>query len=233
MLSLQVAEISAFSRALGKHCAKREMGADRRGATKGSHNAKLLNAMEDIRTVADLRELRRSRSSGVLRFVDGAIQRLVATRIIPAGVPPASLRLAYQAIQETREGLTNQELFKELWKASKTQPELQPFLSLVSRLWLISPAESVVESMGSAVKEVFGAHRQLLHENAAKELIVRWNGPDMCSADGLILEVQRRHKFNFTRSAISITAATEGTVLARHKTKKCPRESFFSFNKTR
>ena len=231
---MQVAEISAFSQALGKHCAKREKGTDRRGATKGSHNSKLLNAMEDVRTVADLQELRRSRSSLVLRSVDSAIHRLVTNRIVPEGVPPAALRLAYQAIQETEEGLTNQELFKELWKQSKAQPELQPFLSLVSRLWLISPAESVVESVSSVVKDVFGEHRRLLHENAAKELMVRWNGPDLCSADGLILEVQRRNKFNFTRSAISISAATEGTVLARRKTKHCLREPFFThFNMAR
>ena len=168
---LQTTEISAFSRALREHCAQREMGADRRGSSKGSQNAKLVDAMEDVRTVADLQELRRSRSSGVLRSVDVAIRRLMARHIIPEGVPPATLKLAYDTIHETNEGLTNQELFKELCNAAKSKPELQAYTALVTRLWLISPAESVVESMASIVKEVFGVHRQLLHENAAKELI--------------------------------------------------------------
>lgn len=225
---LQTTEISAFSRALREHCAQREMGADRRGSSKGSQNAKLVDAMEDVRTVADLQELRRSRSSGVLRSVDVAIRRLVARHIIPEGVPPATLKLAYDTIHATNEGLTNQELFKELCNATKSKPELQAYTALVTRLWLISPAESVVESMASIVKEVFGVHRQLLHENAAKELIVRWNGPDMCSADGFIREVQRRHKFNFMRSSLTIAATAEGTVIARHKTKRCPRASFFN-----
>ena len=126
----QATEISAFPRALRDHCAQREMGAERRGETKRSQNAKLVDAMEDIRTVADLRELRRSRSSGVLRSVDVAIRRLVARHIIPEGVPPATLKLAYDTIHATNEGLTSQELFKELCNATKSKPN-----SRLTRLW--------------------------------------------------------------------------------------------------
>lgn len=210
-------EISAFTKALERHCASRENGKDSRGSTKGSHNSKLLEVMPDIRAIADLQALRRSPTSGILKDVDAAQRRLLARRIIPECVAPGSLRVAYEAIKATEDGLSNPRLYQELWKAAAQKPELKPFVALVTRLWLCSPTESVVESMASVAKEVFGAHRQLSHENAAKELVVRWNGPDTCSADWLVTEVQRRHKYNFTRSATSIMAAVEGTVIARHR----------------
>ena len=50
----------------------------------------------------------------------------------------------------------------------------------------LSPPESVVESMGSVLKAVFGQHRQLKHCNAAKELIARRSGPHPLHYDSLI-----------------------------------------------
>ena len=186
--------------------------------------------MHDIRTIADLRELRRSPSSGILKEVDTAQRRLLARRIIPECITPASLRVGYQAIKATEEDLPNARLYQELWKATKEMPELKPYFHLVTRLWLCSPSESVVESMASVAKEVFGLHRRLKHESAAKELMVRWNGPELCSAEWLLGEVQRRFGFNFTRSGTSIAGAVEGTVIARQKSTRCPRAPVFRRN---
>ena len=134
----------------------------------------------------------------------------------------------YEAIHALAGDMDNPEMLRALWKmAADGQPELWPFLHLVVRLWLISPSESVVESMAGIVKVVFGPHRRLLHENAAKELIIRWNGPELCSADGLVNRVQQKYRFNFSRSSVSIAAATEGTVIARYKSQKCPRLSYY------
>lgn len=44
------------------------------------------------------------------------------------------------------------------------------------RVWLLYPCESIVESMGSVLKNIFGEHRNLAPENAEKELIIAWNG---------------------------------------------------------
>ena len=91
----------------------------------------------------------------------------------------------------------------------------------------LCPAESVVESMASTVKDMYGVHRQLNHENAAKELIVRWNGPDPSHADFLTQTALKKGGFNFTRSAVSIVSALQGTVIARHKATKCARAHIF------
>ena len=53
-LTWQTTELLAFVGALHEHCRQRERGTDRRGATKGSHNGKLADAMEDIWSVSDL-----------------------------------------------------------------------------------------------------------------------------------------------------------------------------------
>ena len=36
--------------------------------------------------------------------------------------------------------------------ASEEQPQMKPYVDLVIRLWLVSPTESVVESIGSIVQ---------------------------------------------------------------------------------
>lgn len=215
---------------LRNNCLLRERGTDRRGATKGSHNGKLIDAMGDIRRVSDLKALRCSKSSGVLRDVEVSLRRLESQRIIPtAGLSNACLRQTYEFIHKTKEGLSNQQLYKKLWAAARTETILQPYLDTVTRLWLISPAESVVESMASVAKEVFGLHRRLTHEAAATELIVRWNGPPIAAAADLVEYVQRKNRFNFSRSQIRISSAVEGTVIARHKAKRCPTASMFKW----
>ena len=84
-------------------------------------------------------------------------------------------------------------------------------------LWLISPTETVVESMASTIQEVFGAHRQLDHSNAARELVIRWNGPEPCWADSLIGAVQRQANFNFIRHKTGPHQTVNGVVITRHK----------------
>ena len=172
-MGLQVDNILAFVEALRQRCIQRERGTDARGATKGSHNSKLLKAMDDIQSVADLQALRRSKSSGILRTVETALRRLENGHIMPTtGISNACLKAAYDAIQRTKERLSNQQLYTELWTAAQTAPLLRPYVDTVTRLWLISPAECVVESMASIVKEVLGVHRRLSHAAAATELTV-------------------------------------------------------------
>ena len=65
-----------------------------------------------------------------------------------------------------------QQLLKLLWNQREQKPLLRAYIDLVKRLWLIYPAESVVESMSSILKEVFGTHRNMKHENAAQELAI-------------------------------------------------------------
>ena len=54
------------------------------------------------------------------------------------------------------------------------------------RLWLLGPTESVVEPMASAVREVLDLHRNLAQHNTAKELVIRWNDPELCEADEMV-----------------------------------------------
>ena len=189
-----------------------------------------MNSMHDIREVADLVHIKASQTIGTVSVIKDAIKRLVARCIIPKScdLPESNIHSAYNILHDgTCTGEKNTQLLKHLWRASEEKPEVRSFVNVVVRLWLISPTESVLESMGSVVQEVFGAHRQLDHVNAAKELIVRWNGPSVNKADSLIRAVQRRHNYNFTRRTGGIKRALEGTVITRHKTAICPRQALF------
>ena len=186
--------------------------------------------MNDIREVADLTQIRDSKTESKIRIMKEAASRLVALRIVPAScdVPEASIGAAYRVLHEERCATgTQQQLLKVLWRESEDKSNIRLFVNIVIRLWLVSPTESVVESMGSVVQEVFGVHRQLDHANAAKELIVRWNGPAVNKADDLIRVVQRKQAYKFTRRTDSIKRALDGTVITRHKTAICPRQSLF------
>lgn len=181
--------------------------------------------MSDIRTAADLEQIRSAPSSGVAADISKAVSRLRAERLIPGAVPGESIAAAYRALRKLDEGLTNQELYIKL-RAMESE-DLRAFLDLVARLWLTCPAESVVESMASAAKNVFGMNRSLHHENAAKELTVRWNGPDVQHSDSLIESVIKRNPRlnNFVRA--SIRQAAEGTVIARYKAEKSSQTYLF------
>ena len=79
-----------------------------------------------------------------------------------------------------------------------------------------------MESMASAAGEGFGEHRQLNRDGAAKELVIRWNGPALWNDDRLIGRVQQRPSstdtFISTRRTVSIAQSFEATVISRHRT---------------
>ena len=204
------------------------MGAD--GSRKGTSNSAIMRAMEDIRCVGDLEAIRASQSPVQVWLMVDAIKRLIGSQLIPASadVPHSSLREAFDVLHsEPYARGDNRKLLKLLWQEAKVKPAIKSYINLVIRLWLIAPAESVVESMGSVLKEVFGTHRQLKHENAAKELVVRWNGPDVCHAGSLLRAVQDKKHFNFVRRSVNAKQALEGTVISRHKASKSCRVYFY------
>ena len=81
--------------------------------------------------------------------------------------------------------------------------------------------------MGSTVKAVFGVYRQLRHDNAQKELIVRWNGPIPAHPDFVVQAALKRGGFDFVCSTVSIVSILQSTVIARHKAAKGARTHIF------
>ena len=222
-LCSQIHQISHFTGQLENHAASRQNGVDARGRTFGSHNMKVKEDMAYIRMAGDLERISKAPSSGIVREVGKALERLQRDKIIPREVVPwDSIMATYSKLRMMEPG-SNHQLLKRLWSAGDAR--LAPYLALVVRLWLLCPAESVVESMASTVKAVFGTQktRGLSHRSAASELIIRWNGPDVPHSDGLLRYVQRRNPAlnNFVRATFS--QQLEGKVIARHKQEKNPR----------
>ena len=180
-----------------------------------------MDSMADICRVGDLRQLSTSCLSPPIlaRAVRDAGLQLAKRKLVPPSCVPTEeqIRVGIGLLREHRD-LSNQQLWKKL---VNSRHEGTKFTDFVTRVWLLSPPESVVESMASIIGEVFGEHRQLDHNNAAAELIVRWNGPSLCHADRLINSVRQRlsagDTFRCTRRTTSITQALEGTVITRHK----------------
>ena len=179
-----------------------------------------------MRKVGDLSELRSAAHEDCLLYVRSNINDLVQAKLIPASaVPPrSSIRAAWAFARNLPEDMSNIEMCRRLFKESETNAGLAPYSDLVSRIWLLSSPESVVESMASVIKDIFGEHRQLTHQNAALELFVRWNGPSVASADELLAQVQAKHNNNFVRSCQrSIASSFQGTVVSRIQAEKCHR----------
>ena len=221
----QTREISAFVHSLRDNCRRRSKGVDSRGASKGRDNDKLTSMMESIRTVSDLCAIQSSPTSSVVGSVLVAASRLHSSGIIPHTVPVDAVRATYEALKELPPS-TCKGLFKELYRHNRSS-EMRPYMELVVRAWLVSPTETVVESMAITVKAVFGENRVLDHENAAHELIIRWNGPDLVHADWLIERVLRKnpHFNHFVRT--NIAGAVEGTVISRHRRHRNPRSYIY------
>ena len=225
----QGTELHAFTTALIKHCDQRARGEDRRGCKKGSMNHNLSLAMIDVRAAGDLTRIKKTGHVDHLKAVERSIKSLRQQRLIPesANVSLDSLTAAYRFLTSTT-GETNQELYKALHREAQTQALLQPYVNLVTRLWLLFPPESVVESMASVVEDVFGQHRQLSHENAELELMIRWNGPDVHHAGPLISDVQKTYANNFIRKTTDITSSILGSVYRKHVVdRKCRRAAVF------
>ena len=148
--------------------------------------------------------------------------RLHRAGIIPCEMSHMSARAGFDSLKQLP-SKDNKRLFKALWERSEGDASLGAFMTVVVRLWLIWPVESVVESMASAMKAIFKDNRVLDHTNAAMELMIRWNGPDVAHADGLIEQVLRRNPElnNFVRAHID--HSVEGTVISRHTSSRHPR----------
>lgn len=180
--------------------------------------------MHDIRSVADLRQLAQSDAPVPVaaRLLREAGTRLASRKLVPAeSVPSETDVKAVLPLLRSHRPATSQELWKVLNSHSSSDHSVKNFMEFITRAWLLYPPESVVESMGSVIAEVFGEHRQLDHDNAAKELIIRWNGPSLCRANRLLSSVQRRlsreDSFRCVRKTTSIGQSLEGTVITRHK----------------
>ena len=196
----------------------------------GAANHQLALAMGDVSLVGRLNRVRDLAHESSLILVKTAAENLVRQKLIPksADAPAKSILAAWRCLRELPNNCPDKKLFLGLVRESKTNADIKPFLDLVIRTWLISPAESVVESMGSVIEDIYGDHRQLTHDNAAKELVIRWNGPAVNKADDLISAVQARYHNNFLRKSVSIRRDFEGTVIGRHKRTLCPRSAVFS-----
>ena len=223
---VQADEIGTFCRALANHCEQRDHGVDRRGNRHGSDNAKLSGRMEDVRLVGDLLQLRSARFVYVTVDIANASERLQRSGLVPTACSMESVKTCFNELRsDACKGMTtNQELLKHLLLHQTAATK--PYLDLVIRIWLISPPESVVESMASAVKEVFGMHRQLTHANAAMEMAIRWNGPDLCSADQLIGAVVAKLQLGRATSS-GASALLAGKVIRRHLGNVCARSRAF------
>lgn len=183
--------------------------------------------MADIRTVGALSDIQSQQESASdqVSAVVKATARLASAKLIPVSAIPEqnSILHAVLAVRSSPQA-SNKELLKMLHRLGE---KVRPFANLVVRVWLLSPPESVVESMGSMLKEIFSMHRQLLHENAAKELVIRWNGPDVDDCDALLRAVQKKKGYDFIRRSVNVKNMLAGTVIARHRATRSHRTSLF------
>ena len=154
--------------------------------------------------------------------VPTAVRTLKEQKILPnelvVGLP--QIRAAHKFVRELPNELTDRELYVRLQKQAQSEAILGPYGDMVARIWMLAAPESVVESMCSVVKDIFGENRQLSHANAAKELCVRWNGPEPVCADKLLEHVRQRcQKDNF----LTVGQKDIGKVMRRHLGRRCHR----------
>ena len=223
----QAKDVIEFCRVMSRHLRHRRGGLNAAGTRMGTDNQLLMDVMGHVMNVGNLKRIRASGDKLGATDIQRSVEHLVARRVIPPSCRTTleTVRAALSVIRNSDE-TDNQALLKVLYKA----PELRGYVNLVCRLWLIHPTESVVESMASAVQEVFGVHRQMDHSNAAMELQVRWNGPDPFHADKLLRAVQAKHRFNFSRQSSNVRQALEGTVISRHKNNVKPNQAIFRYH---
>lgn len=220
--------------ALLKHARLRRAGEAATGGRKGTANKTISDRMHQIRDVADLELLQRSKQPAKVTLMMESIKALVQCKLIPqAAVPPvASVHAAHTALLSQScspaESHCNQHLLKSLWALSRENSSMRPYLDLVVRLWLISPPESVVESMASVIQTVFDTNRDLDHSSAAVELSIRWNGPSEAEAGPLLRAVQKRNRHKFRRVGSSVRSQF-GTVMTRHRETKTARSTLLKF----
>ena len=173
----QAAKIVAFCAKLIERLSCRAKGYDKSGSSKGTSNMAVERSMPDIRMVADLHQLAASSVPVPVsaRLVREAAERLAAGELVRRSTVPSEMDIrAALSLLRQYPSSTSQQVWKLLAGRDHRQNlHLKAFADFVTRLWLLSPPESVVESMASVIGEVFGEHRQLSHSNAAQELVVR------------------------------------------------------------
>ena len=207
----------------------RRRGVNVRGRDLGSSNRSVHAAMDNIKTIGDLCQLRALKHESSALLVTMAADELVRQHLIPpaAAVTKEAVIAAWRCVRRYPEEDTRG-LYTKLRAEATGKPMLRAYVDLVTRIWLICPMESVVESMASVIADIFGDHRQLDHENATKELQIRWNGPAPERADPLVDLLQRRCSYRFERtSTVGVLASADGTVIQRLGNKRCPRETIF------
>ena len=187
-------------------------------------NKDIASAIPDIRAVGDLERIRTSTDPEPVDSIVDAMDRLVLYDIIPrsARAPRSSVSIACGAIRRMTCTGGNQDLLKRLLDKQKTD-YLKPFTDLVIRLWLLCPPSGLAESMESAIRAVFDKERRLSHADAAKELIIRWNGPDPLNCDSLVNTVEGRYRqtFDFSRRQ-------GGTAVSRRLAEPCDLSALYS-----
>lgn len=158
--------------------------------------------------------------------VPTAVKTLKEQKILPKslGVGLPQIRAAHSFVRQLPRDLTDVELYVRLESQAQDETILGSYSAMVARIWMLAAPESVVESMCSVIKDIFGENRQLSHSNASKELCVRWNGPEPVCADRLLdLVRQRCQKDNF----LTVGQRDIGKVIKRHLRRKCHRVSVY------
>ena len=150
-------EILDFTEGLSRHFTLKDRDSEP-GVYARSHNGRLMASMDDVRRVADLQALSMSGTSRPLQAVEDSLRRLESCRILPAtGVSTACLRAALEALPraaaDSGPPLSSQQLFTCLWRASRAEPELRPYVDTVTRLWLISPSSGAVRDLAGTVRQ--------------------------------------------------------------------------------
>ena len=221
--------IMRFMNTLVERMVCRGRGTKKGEKSVGASNRALNGAMDQLKLVGDLCRLRDIKHESGLAFIESAIECLVLRKLIPssAKVDRADITAAWQCVspytdQDTRD------LYRVLAREAVCNDRLASYLDLVTRVWLISPVESVVESMASVLNDVYGAHRQLDHANGEKELLIRWNGPEPSQADPLLEFVQQRERFSFKRRGNpTLWESLPGVVMRRLARFICPLAKVF------
>lgn len=230
ILCWQVKDIGEFVCYLVERVRLRFRGLDVRGRAVGAANELLDSNMSLLRKVGDLGTLREARHARCLVHIREAAVELADHGIIPqsAVVSCKDVQAAFNAVRDMPAGLSNAEYFRRLSNKAKENAVIKRYVELVNRVWLLAAPESVVESMGNVVQDVFGHHRGLRHDHAALELFIRWNGPDIMASDPLLDEVQKTYKNKFVRTDDrAIDKSLQGTVMRNHKKKQCERAALF------
>ncbi|XP_043218831.1 uncharacterized protein LOC122380087 isoform X2 [Amphibalanus amphitrite] len=179
----------------------------------------MLRSSDDLRAVTDLRD-----SVTKATDVTAACRRLMARRMIPSEVaalhnsPDTVVRVLQQ--MSSRATLDNEELFGRLWNLRWARPSLRHHLDAWVRLWLLAPPRGVIEAVTAVIGEVASAGGDGLSENAAEEIAIRWNGPELAHADPLLE----------TSYALLLKQIRTGADKAQRKSaaeRPCPRASLF------